>query len=171
MGTIPTIERVREALRLDPETGVLWRRITLSSRALAGTQAGCLHKASGYRVVCLDGDIYREHVLIWYMLYGEWCPRQIDHEDRGRGNNRPLNLRKASESQQRQNTALRRDNSTGERGVSLHKPTGRYAARLHVEGVMMHLGYFATVAAAAEVARAARLKHYGAFAPSYDHAR
>src|SRR5882724_10407931 len=113
MARIPTIERLNELLVLDPETGVLRWRISIGSRAMAGAQAGYLQKSSGYRLIGIDGIPYREHILIWFMLHGEWCPRLIDHEDRDRSNNRQKNLRKATEAQQRQNAALRSDNTTG----------------------------------------------------------
>lgn len=167
MSRKPTIERLRELFILDIEAGRLMRRVSTSSRARAGEHAGSLHKASGYRIITVDGMRHREHVLIWFMLHGEWCPRLVDHEDRDRGNNRPSNLRKANESQQRQNTALRSDNSTGYRGV--YPNNGRFSARIHVAGSPMYLGCFATVGEAGRAARDARLKHFGAYAPAYDH--
>lgn len=167
MAAIPTIARLNEVFRLDPETGVLWRRISTSSRAQAGTEAGYLHLASGYLMVNLDGALYRQHLLIWLMLHGEWCPREIDHVDRDRSNNRPANLRKASESQQRQNASLRSDNTSGYRGVTFQ--AGKYVARTYVDGKQVYLGCFESSEAAAEAARQTRLQHYGAYAPAYDH--
>lgn len=170
MAPVPSLDRVNEVFRLDPETGKLWWRISLGSRGHEEAEAGYLHKASGYWIVGLDGHRYRQHVLIWFMLYGEWCPRLVDHEDRDRGNNRPANLRKATESQQRQNAAMRNDNTSGERGVRRHA-CGKHVARLYVNGKEKHLGLFTSFEAAREVVRAARLEQYGAFAPSYDQAR
>jgi len=170
MARIPTIERLNELLVYDPETGILRWKIRAGSRGMAGDQTGCIHKPSGYRVVRIDGITYREHLLIWLMLHGEWCPRLIDHEDRDRSNNKQLNLRKATESQQRQNAAIRSDNTTGHRGVKLHA-CGKYNARIWIGGKEKHLGLFVSLEEAAEVARAARLEHYGAFAPSYDQLR
>lgn len=166
MAQAPSLERVQELLVLDVETGVLRWRKTLGSRALAGDVAGYPHKASGYWIIGIDGVRRRAHVLIWFMLYGEWCPRLIDHEDRDRGNNRPSNLRKASESQQRMNAALRSDNTSGERGV--HWQAGAYVARARVDGVEHYAGRHKTVEEAAEAARKMRLKLFGEFVPAYD---
>ena len=160
----PSAARVREVLSLDVETGFLYWRITLGSRAKAGARAGTLHKATGYWFVSLDGVRYRSHVLIWLMLHNEWAPRRIDHRDRDRGNNRPLNLRKATESQQRQNTAKRSDNSSGERGVYLHK-CGKFAAEVRVDGQKIWVGLFDSIKLAAEAVRDTRNTHFGAFAP------
>lgn len=169
MKSAPSIERLRELFILDVEAGKLVRRISTSPRWQAGQVAGFLHASEkqGYRWVTIDGAKYREHLVIWFMLYGEWLPRRIDHKDRDRGNNRPNNLRKSSESQQRQNAAKRSDNTSGFRGVSANN--GRWTAEIWIDGKRTYLGCFGSPAEAGEVARQARLKHFGAYAPAYDH--
>lgn len=166
MAQKPSRERLLELFRIDAEQGQMIRKVSTSSRAQAGDVAGTLHKASGYWIVCVDGVKYRQHVLIWFMLYGEWLPRKIDHEDRDRGNNRPLNLRRATESQQHQNMALRADNTSGARGV--HFQAGAYVARVRIDGKELYLGRFKRFEDAAQTAKQARLAHFGEFAPSYD---
>lgn len=168
MSRKPSIDRLWQLFSLDVEAGVLRRRVSTSSRGRAGNLAGVLHKASGYRIVTVDGQKLREHVLIWFMLYGEWIPRRVDHEDRNRSNNRPSNLRKASESQQRQNASLRSDNTTGQRGVSVIAGGKYFMARIVMDGNAKYLGCFPTAVLAGEAARAARLKHFGSYAPAYD---
>jgi len=162
----PSLGRVRELLRLDVETGLIYRRINSGSRGKADALAGSFHKASGYIIIGIDGVKYRAHLLVWLMLYGEWRPREIDHKDQSRSNNRPDNLRIATESQQRQNMSLRCDNTSGHRGVGFQ--AGKHTAELWVEGRKIWLGRYTTKEEAAEVARAARLKHFGEYAPAYD---
>ena len=162
----PTQERLLELFRLNAETGQLIRKVTTSSRARKGDVAGHLHQASGYMMVFVDGMKYREHLVIWCMLYGEWLPRKIDHEDRNRSNNRPGNLRRATESQQHQNTAVRCDNTSGERGVTFQ--AGAYVARTYVDGELHYLGRHKRLEDAAAAVRHARRSIYGEFAPSYD---
>lgn len=162
-----TQDRANELLRLDPETGVLYWRVTYSAHAQAGKAAGCLHKASGYWIVCIDKKHYRAHLVIWLMLYGEWRPREIDHKDRNRSNNRPTNLRLASESQQRSNAKLRSDNALGLRGVSFHKKLGLYAAEVRHRDHRF-VKYFHSAEEAAVAAQAERLRVFGQFAPLSD---
>lgn len=167
-----TFERAHQLLALDVETGVLTRRLdSVPGRGIqlrAGDRAGYVHKASGYRYVGLDGNCYREHVLIWFMLHGKWLPRKIDHVDRDRANNRPTNLRVASESQQHMNTKVRSDNATGFRGVSKHPLCEKFQAEVRMGGKKFYLGLFHTAEEAGAVARAERLKLFGEHAPSYD---
>jgi hypothetical protein len=164
-----TQERAYEVLHLDVETGVLTWRVRTGSRTKVGQRAGWVHqsKGQGYRWVSIDGKKYHEHVLIWFMLYGEWAPRKIDHHDLNRANNKPSNLRKADESQQRSNAKLRSDNALGERGVSFHTASGLYMAEVRYRDYRFVKG-FHTAAEAAIAARAERLRVFGKFAPSID---
>ena len=168
MARIPSIDRLNEVLCLDPETGILTWKITLSPRAVAGKVAGCIEKRRKYVLVRIDGVLYRAHVLIWFMLHGEWCPREIDHWDRVTSNNRPSNLRKATESQQSQNKAMQSNNTSGYRGVTAAKDGCRWTAQYQLFGKNHYLGTFASKEEAAEVARIARLNAFSAFAPDYD---
>lgn len=162
-----TQERAYEVLRLDIETGRLTWRVTLGSRALAGQEAGCIHQASGYRVVKIDDGVYRAHLIVWLMIYGVWCPRKIDHRDGNRSNNAPSNLRYATESQQRANSGLRSDNTSGHRGVGIHKPSGRFTAETRMEG-KRRLKHFDTLEEAVAAAKAFRAELHGKFASTRD---
>lgn len=163
-----TFDRAHEVLKLDPETGILTWKGAFGGRTTAGVRAGYVH-AGGYRWIKIDGRPYREHLIVWFMLTGEWCPRKIDHNDRDRSNNKPSNLRRASESQQRMNSSIRSDNTSGYRGVYFHKLRGKYVAEIRKLGIKHYLGLFETPEEAAAVARAKRAELFGAFAPSYDH--
>lgn len=164
-----TQQRAYELLHLDVETGILTWKADSGSRARKGARAGYLHKASGYRGIKIEGQVIREHILIWFMLYGEWAPRKVDHHDLDRANNKPSNLRKATESQQRSNAKLRSDNALGERGVYLHKASGLYVAEVDCRSQgHRFVKYFDTIEAAVAAVKAERLRVFGQFAPSSD---
>lgn len=170
MASLPqtlTFERAHEVLKLDVETGALTWRIRTGSRCKMGDRAGSFHKRSGYRFILIDGRKYREHILIWFMLHGEWRHREVDHHDRDRANNKPSNLRLADETLQRANTAVRCDSKLGVRGVHLHKASGLYMARVTFRGSRF-TKYFRTMEEAAVAARDERLRVFGQFAPAYD---
>lgn len=67
-----------------------------------------------------------------------------DHKDRNPLNNQESNLRHATVSENRANSKLNKNNSTGYRGVYLFKPTGKYQAAVRKDGKIHHLGYFDT---------------------------
>ena len=91
-------------------------------------------------------------------------PRIADHVNPlGTLDNRRENLRIASRSENNQNTRLRKDNSTGVRGV-YKRPSGRYSASICKNGAQMYLGMFDTPEQAKAVRNAKALELFGAFA-------
>lgn len=157
-----TQARLRELLHYDPETGEFrWRNDTKYSLR-AGRIAGGVGASNGYRVIGVDGDIYRAHQLAWLYMTGRWCWPMIDHRDGNPANNCWNNLRRATYSENNANRALQRNNRSGFKGVSLRG--GKWRARIRKNGRLHALGAFATpeAAHAAYVAAAHRL--FGEFA-------
>jgi hypothetical protein len=133
-----------------------WRR--WNSR-YAGTQAGAL-KPDGYRDIGIDGVLHKAHRIVWKLVRDKEPPEFLDHIDGDRDNNRLGNLRPANRTQQKWNSHLYKNNLSGRRGVS---PRGaKYIARIRVHGILVHLGTFKSIAAAAAAYEAvARKLHRG----------
>lgn len=159
-----TVEKLRETLIYDPETGVFrWRRSGFGQTA--GSVAGTVTPA-GYRRIGINKKTYAAHRLAWLYVFGVWPP-PLDHRDNDRDNNRLRNLRPATKSQNAANRRVRADSRTGLKGVSWHRATRRWTARIEVDGKRRTIGYFksaeeahvayarAAVAAHGEFARAA----------------
>ena len=83
-------------------------------------------------------------------------PRQVDHINRNRLDNRRSNLRILSQSGNVQNTSG--SSKSGLRGVYLDPRNGRWYAQVKFQGIKHHLGRFDTAEAAAEAARAERVR-------------
>lgn len=82
------------------------------------------------------------------------------------GDYEPGNIRWATRSVQCSNQRQRTSPGypvgiTGYKGVKLHKPTGRFAARLHIGGRQISLGYFDSALDAARAYDAAAWQHHG----------
>lgn len=152
-----TAERLRELLHYEPTTGVFTWRARRCNRA-AGGVAGSL-RDDGYWSIRLDRRPYRANRLAWLYVTGEWPPHLIDHEDRDTGNNRWLNLRPATHSQNHQNQKVRKDSMHGIQGVQRHE-RGLWRARITVRGRRIHLGYFKTPEAAAMARQAGARVHF-----------
>jgi hypothetical protein len=98
-----------------------------------GERAGTLHALDGYRNVRIGRIMYREHRVIWAMVYG-YCPLMfLDHINGDRSDNRIANLREATNSQNMQNSTIRKDNRLGVKGVRLNDE-GRFIARIRIDG-------------------------------------
>jgi hypothetical protein len=108
----------------------------------------------------VDGKNYQHHRLAWLYVHGAFPPADLDHRDGVRTNNRLANLREATRSENCQNAAKRNDNTSGFTGVW---PVGkRWRAKVAVDGVERHAGYFATkeLAQAAYLATKAELHKF-----------
>ena len=133
-------ERLKEVLRYDAETGEFyWRRT--KGRCKTGERAGATD-VGGYRVIRVDGTLYKAHRLAWLYEYGRWPESLLDHINRQPGDNRIANLREATQSENMHN-ANRRSRS-GVPGVLWRAERNRWVAQIRV-GYRNHvLGSFAT---------------------------
>jgi len=132
-------DRLKRAVSYDPATG-LFHRVKNSSWARAGDIAGCT-TGRGYVEFNVLGRLHRANRLAWLYVHGAWPAGQIDHRDGDKSNNAITNLRDVSN---RTNSENRRgpnkNNSTGLLGVRLHKASGKYEARIRVDGKLKYLG-------------------------------
>src|SRR5262245_1233634 len=136
-----TFERLREVLEYNPETG-LWVWIARTGRkSKPGKIAGSVHE-HGYIVIRIDRAIYKGHRLAWLYMTGAWPSVTIDHINGEPGDNRWVNLREASYSQNNSNRGPRADSKTGVKGVSIDNKTKRWRAQLSVGGKAVYIGLF-----------------------------
>lgn len=174
-----TPDYVKECFEYDPSSGKLtwkerpphhfptdrgWR---IFNRCYAGNETGSKDNM-GYLIVLIGGRPYPAHRVIWAWMKGEWPPEMVDHINGVRDDNRWCNLRKATREENRWNSFIRKDNSTGVKGVGkpVIRADGRPAWRavIRVNKVVKHLGYFASKEDAAKVVKEAREKLHGEFA-------
>lgn len=172
----PKVEFVRQVLRYE-DGKLFWFERPLehfpnaSIRAMwntrwASKEAGSTVSRHGYMIhVVRFVDVgYRRSDLVWVIINGEWPSMILDHKNRNSTDDRIENLRLATNSQNIANSRTRKDNTTGFKGVSLHKQTGKYKATINVNKQTIYLGLFlAPEEAYAAYCEAAR-KYFGDFA-------
>lgn len=152
--------RLREVVSYDPGTGVFIRLIS-QGLAKAGDVSGYLGP-DGYRTIGVDGRNYEAGRVAWFYVNGEWPVGEIDHKNTERDDNRIDNLREATNSQQKANSRLYKNNLSGFKGVSRHGSGWR--ARVRKDNCVHNLGIFPTqeLAHAAYAEKAVEL--FGEFA-------
>lgn len=150
MVTLPrailTADQAREWLSYDPDTGLIYRRKPAGPLPAGSLAGGVTH--SGYIRVVVCGHKVFAHRLAWLMTYGRMPTGQIDHINRIRTDNRLSNLREVNQAANAQNVGISIRNTTGYKGVSFHKVTGKYRASIKHNGTYTYLGIFESAEAA-----------------------
>lgn len=157
----PTKRQIEEMLSYCSETGLLYWRVN-SRRYKENNPAGKMCER-GYVRVSIEGIKYPAHQIIWLLIYGEWPHMDIDHIDGNRSNNSICNLRLATKAQNNANACLRKDNSSGYKGVSYHKSNKRYRAEIRHDGKRKLIGYFKTAQEASDAYCKEAIKLKGEF--------
>lgn len=157
-----TVDRVRELLRYDLETGVFtWRRTAGPAKTGAAVRGEVTE--SGYLRIVVDGCRARAHRLAWFYVYGAWPEGEVDHINGNRMDNRIANLRVCSRSENSKNRRLSRSNTSGFKGVHWHKRLGKWVAKIKVDGRHVHLGCFGSPGEAFAAYKAAAPIYHGEF--------
>ncbi len=104
--------------------------------------------------------LVKMHVAIMQPPEGAY----IDHRNGDSLDNRRGNLRLATNAQNGMNRGMQSNNTTGYKGVVLHKPSGRYRVMLSANKRKVHVGYFDDITDAARAYNEAALLHHGEFA-------
>lgn len=103
---------------------------------------GSLHK--GYRVTSIRCKNFYVHRII-YQIYNN-CELsgdvQIDHVDCDKENNHPKNLRIATASDNKTNTKIQANNTSGFKGVHFNTKMQKWISRLKRHGKVYYLGAF-----------------------------
>lgn len=150
-----TQDRLKTVLYYSHETGLFtWkyrpRKLFASQRAYnifnatyPGRKAGSL-RPDGYYEIRIDRKLYRAHKLAYLYTRGYLPELEVDHINGVRGDNRLTNLREVTSSENKRNSSIRNDNSSGVVGVSWYKASSKWSAQIRVPNCYKNefLGYF-----------------------------
>lgn len=154
---LPSAEDLNSLLHYEANTGLLyWKHRPLdmfkcvrtanswNSRYGSKEAFTCI-SAKGYKSGTIFDRNYQAHRIIWVMVYSEDPGHTVDHINGDASDNRLSNLRKADHSSNMRNSKKSVANTSGFKGVSLHKQTGKWIARIRSEGKYLHLGLFSKI--------------------------
>lgn len=145
----------------DPITGLIVRKVD-RSQAKAGDVVGTVD-GKGYLHVSVDKKFIRLHRLAWFLHFGH-VPRQVDHRNNNRADNRLDNLRESTQQQNVGNIHAPSHNTSGYKGVSKNSRTGLWHAQIKKHGKQTFLGRDANPHIAALLYNAHAAEHFGEFA-------
>jgi AP2 domain/HNH endonuclease len=157
----PSLERIRELFLYDPVTGVFRAKVKRSQIA-AGEVVGSPSK-KGYLRVWIDGELWYLHDIAWLLIYEEWPPDDLDHQDTNPANNAIGNLRPCDRSHNNANWRLPRTNTSGFKGVVWIERLSKWKAQIQFKRKNIYLGLHDTPEAAYEAYLEAARKYFGEF--------
>ena len=122
--------------------GELYWKISPKAGVNKGDQAGYV-EPRGYKVIKVLSKKYKAHKLI-FLYHRGYMPKFIDHINNNRVDNRIENLREATRIQNNQNANIRKDNTSGIKGVFYDKRNKKWIACLHYnkQRIIKRFDYF-----------------------------
>jgi hypothetical protein len=155
----PSLEKLHEMFYVTSD-GRLMRKISTSSRARAGQEAG--NTKGCYREVRIETTQIRTHRVIFAMVNG-WWPNEVDHINMNGRDNRPENLRAATHNQNMCNCGPRKRNKSGIKGVSWSKETKKWYASICYQQRTYSLGHYEDIEKARTAYNEAAKRLHGEF--------
>jgi hypothetical protein len=166
-----TADVARQVVRYEPETGKLFwlrrpREFFDSDRdykrwntRYADKETFTSRDGEGYHIGCIFNRIYKAHRVAWLVQTGTWPAGHLDHLNGDPSDNRIANLLDVLPAQNQRNRRLNRNNTSGAAGIYRRGNTGRWGARVYVNGCAKHLGFFDTFEEAVTARLAANKEH------------
>ncbi len=168
--SMPPVSYLRERLIYDEVTGRLcWlprpesdfngkHQFASWSARCEGKEAGTViqKKRKQYRAISLCGRRHYAHRIAWAIYHGKHPDAEIDHVNGNSMDNSIVNLREVVRQENCQNVKLMPDSRSGYCGVNWHAETGKWRARLKMNGREKYLGLFDDPVEAAARVKAAR---------------
>ena len=155
-----TAEELRAHLDYNPETG----KWTTKPRPIGHINNFGKTRMPAETITLKSKDgkwrMYYAHRLAWLWMTGEWPTHEIDHINNISTDNRWVNLREATHTENNRNKDfLNLLGKSGLIGASFHKGSGLWRATLKHKTI----GYFRTAEEAHEAYKKAALELYGDF--------
>ncbi len=154
-----TQDELKKQLSYDPTTGKFIRVVALCNRIRIGDVAGTPNGRGYIKLRVNARSPVFAHRLAWLYVYG-YFPKELDHINGNRSDNRIENLREVDRKQNCENQKLRSTNKTGFRGVYWNKLEQKYKAQVGHNRELHHLGTFDNLKEAVQAVRDFRNVHY-----------
>lgn len=156
---------ISSQLDYDPINGLLFWKTKKKGRSLKNPAGG---KKDGYIYIRINGKPFYAHRVAFLLTNKRWPEKgkEIDHINEDRGDNRIINLREASSSENKQNIKKRKNNRSGLTGVVFHKQAKKWGARIKIKnGSYKSLGLYENIEDAKKTRIKAEKKYFKSFAP------
>jgi hypothetical protein len=143
---LPDVEELKKLFYIDSSipNGLRWRIIP--ARRISIDDPAGSKSLNGYYQTSINGKIYRNHRIVYSIFHTIHLTGDqiVDHIDKNPQNNNPNNLRIATISENNRNKIKQKTTSSEFFGVSFHKHTKKFRARIKINKISVYLGLFLT---------------------------
>lgn len=137
-----TQDELKKLIEYNQDTGEFFRKYKTRSSKLIDTKPNA---STGYIHIRLynngESKKYAAHRLAFLYVNG-YQPKQVDHINRDRCDNRISNLREADDGINSKNRNKRSDNTSGYTGVTWNESHKKWVARININGNRHLIGEF-----------------------------
>ena len=134
--------RLQQLLDYDPDTGIFTWKVAAGRSVKAGDPAGYVSKSHGYIAIQVESKLYYANRLAWLHFYGIWPTNQIHHMNTVKTDNRIANLDDVTN---QVNNSYKRIHMQGHLvGTTFDKHSGKWMARIGINGKREYLGLYGT---------------------------
>lgn len=180
---LPSIQFLKECLEIshDSPSGLRWKTRPRSHfRTSRGWMISCTRdsgRVAGNKSISGDGDprfmvkicqiAYPVHRVVYALKYeSDPFPLEVDHIDRNPLNNHPDNLRVANRSENARNKNEQANNTSGVKGVTFCRRTGKWMAQIGHLKKTVFLGRFSDISEARNARLNAEVLLHQSFSPN-----
>ena len=137
-------------------------RIKAWNKRYSGRNVGSKYqKGKNYLTVSFTYEGKAERVLLhrlaWFICKNEVPANQIDHINQVQDDNRIENLKVVSDQENRRNSSMQKNNTSGVTGVYWNKRMGMWVANCRINSKTKYLGCFIDIKEAEKIAKSFRL--------------
>ena len=169
-----TQDQLKEVINYNPLTGdFTWRhrgesffKTYRSYRSFCGKYDGKVagntktsKEGKTYRNIMIFDTTYLSHRLAWLYVTGSFPCDEIDHIDGNGENNRLVNLRDVTRTENGRNKRKPVTNKSGVMGVHWHKRDLVWCAQIKVDQKVINLGTSTSIESEIKLRRAAEIKY------------
>ena len=105
----------------------------------------------------------RISILLHRLIMNAPEDKEVDHIDGNTLNNNKNNLRWVTITENSMNAKISNTNTSGVKGVCFNKNNNKWIARININGIRVHLGYFETLEGAKQARQIRANEAFGVF--------
>ena len=122
------------------------------------------HGYAGAQVYLRDGKRSSKRIAMHREILKASKNKEVDHINHNPLDNRKSNLRLVTRQQNHFNEKIRKNNTSGYKGVCWNKDRNKWMAYIHLDGKFKHLGLSIDIKNAILLRKTAEIKHHGEYA-------